>query len=341
MTLPGILFAEPLAAFFRLEAETIALAATFIRWLSVFNIAFAVMFVLGTALRAAGDVRTPLWTGALTNVINVVLVYALVYGRFGLPELGVAGAAIASGTAFGVGSLVLLWLWVRGWLPLGVGSAGVLDRARLGRLLHVGYPAGLEQAVWQGGFLAFLWIVALYGTAPYAAYGIGVNILSFSFVVGFGFSIAASTLVGQHLGAQDPLGAARRGWRAMWLSIAAMAGLGLIIIAAAENIASFMIDDPEVVRLTVAFIYVLGAVQPLMAIEFALGGALRGAGDTRFPLIAVLAGLIGVRVPLAGFFAWRELSVEWVFAALMADYVVKAAVLTVRFRSGRWKTVIS
>ena len=121
----------------------------------------------------------------------------------------------------------------------------------------------------------------------------------------------------------------------MWLSIAAMAGLGLIIIAAAGNIASFMIDDPEVVRLTVAFIYVLGAVQPLMAIEFALGGALRGAGDTRFPLIAVLAGLIGVRVPLAGFFAWRELSVEWVFAALMADYVVKATVLTVRFRSGR------
>lgn len=341
MTLPGVLFAEPLAAFFRLEPETIALAATFIRWLSVFNIAFAVMFVLGTALRAAGDVRTPLWTGALTNVINVVLVYALVYGRFGLPELGVAGAAIATGTAFGVGSLVMLWLWVRGSLLLGVGSAGVLDRARLGRLLHVGYPAGLEQAVWQGGFLAFLWIVALYGTAPYAAYGIGVNILSFSFVVGFGFSIAASTLVGQHLGARDPTGAARRGWRAMWLSIAAMVGLGLTIIFAAEAIAGFMIDDAEVVRLTVVFIYVLGTVQPLMAIEFALGGALRGAGDTRFPLLAVLAGLIGVRVPLAGLFAWRGLSVEWVFAALMADYVVKATVLTMRFRSGRWKTVIS
>jgi putative MATE family efflux protein len=224
---------------------------------------------------------------------------------------------------------------------LGVGSPGAHSPDRLRRLLHIGYPAGLEQAVWQGGFIAFLWIVALYGTAPYAAYGIGVTILSFSFVVGFGFSIAASTLVGQHLGARDPEGAARHGWRAMGLSIAAMAALGFTIVAVAESIASFMIDDPEVARLTVVFIYVLGAVQPLMAIEFALGGALRGAGDTRFPLVAVLSGLIGIRIPLAGIFAWQGLAVEWVFAALIADYLVKASLFTARFRSGRWKSVIS
>jgi putative MATE family efflux protein len=341
MTIPGVLFAEPLAGFFRLEPETVALAATFIRWLSLFNLAFALMFVLATALRAAGDVITPLWTGALTNVVNVVLVYSLVYGKLGLPSLGVAGAAIASGTAFAVGSLLLLAMWARGFLLLGIGTRGALTRARLGRLLHIGYPAGLEQAVWQGGFIAFLWIVSLYGTAPYAAYAIGVNILSFSFVVGFGFSIAASTLVGQRLGARDPEGAAHQGWRAMRLSVAAMMVLGLGIIAGAERIASFMIDDPEVVRLTVVFIYVLGAVQPLMAIEFSLGGALRGAGDTRFPLYTVLSGLVGVRIALAGFFAWQGLPVEWIFAALIADYLVKTTMFTARFRSGRWKTVIS
>lgn len=341
MTLPGLAFAEELAGFFRLEAETVALAATFIRWLSAFNLAFAISFVLATALRAAGDARTPMWIGALINVVNVALVYALVYGRLGFPSLGIAGAAIGSGAAFALGSLVLLWLWTRNHLVLGVGSAGALEAARLGRLLHIGYPAGIEQVVWQGGFIAFLWIVALYGTAPYAAYGIGVNILSVSFVVGFGFSIAASTLVGQHLGAGDPEGAASRGWRATGLSVAAMLVLGLAIVAGAEEIAGFMIDDPEVVRLTVVFIYVLGAVQPLMAVEFTLGGALRGAGDTRFPLIAVLSGLIGVRILLAGIFAWRGLGVEWVFGALIADYLVKASMLGMRFRSGRWKAVIS
>ena len=101
-----------------------------------------------------------------------------------------------------------------------------------------------------------------------------------------------------------------------------------------------MIDDPEVVRLTVVFIYILGSVQPLMAIEYAMGGALRGAGDTRFPLIAVFSGLIGARVTLAILFAWCSLPVEWIFAALIADYIVKAILLTVRFRSGRWQHAV-
>jgi putative MATE family efflux protein len=338
-SLPGVIFAEELAGIFRLDPEAIALGASFIRWLSVFNVAFAITFVLGTALRAAGDTMTPLWIGAVTNVVNVVLVYGLVYGAFGLPALGVAGAAIASGIAFALGAALTVWLWLRGYLLLGVGSGGALERERVRDLLHIGYPAALEQAVWQLGFIGFLWIVSLYGTAPYAAYGIGVQILSFSFVVGFGFSIAASTHVGQRLGANDPEGAAQSGWRALRLSVLSMVLLGGAIIAGAHPLASFMIDDAEVVRLTVAFIYILGAVQPLMAIEFALGGGLRGAGDTRFPMYAVFAGLIGVRCLLAALFAWLGLPPEWIFAALIGDYIVKASLLTWRFASGRWKTI--
>jgi putative MATE family efflux protein len=337
LTVPGVFFARDLAGLFRLDAATLGLAATFIRWASLFNASFAVFFVLGTALRAAGDTKTPLWLGALANAVNVFLVYGLVYGRFGLPSLGVAGAAVASGLSFTVGAALTLALWLGGYFVLGAGPRGAFTPARVRALLRIGWPAALEQAAWQGGFIVFLWIVSFYGTAPYAAYGIGVSILALSFVVGFGFSIAASTLVGQRLGAGDGAAAAASGWRAMRLSVGAMVVLGGAIIAAAEPIARFMIEDPEVVRLTVAFIYILGAVQPLMAVEFALGGALRGAGDTRFPFLAVLAGLLGVRCALAALFARIGLPVEWVFAALIGDYVVKASMLTWRFRSGRWR----
>jgi putative MATE family efflux protein len=342
MTALALAMPERLAGVFRLDPRAVEMAAVFIAWLAPFQIAFAVHFALGAALRAAGDVRTPLWIGALTNVVNVALAYTLVYGRFGLPSFGVAGAALASGIAFTVGAVVFTTLWVRGRLLLRrSGSPGqAFERGRLRRILDIGYPAGIEQLVWQGGFVAFLWLVSLYGTAPYAAYGIGVNLLSFSFVIGFGFAIAASTLVGQHLGAGDPAGAWRGGWRAMRLSIAAMAAFGLVIVAFAEPLARFMIADEEVVRLTVAFIWVLGSVQPLMAIEFALGGALRGAGDTRFPLMAVFAGLIGARITLAASFAALGMPVEWIYAALIADYVVKATLLTARFRSGRWRFAV-
>lgn len=337
----GVIFARELAGIFQLEAETLELSATYIRWLLAFNPVFAVYFALGAALRAAGDTRTPLWMGALANTLNAGLLFPLVFGSFGFPSLGVRGAALAGGSAFAVSSALFLWLWWKNHLHVGAGSRGSLTRERVRRLANIGYPAGLEQLVFQGGFVLFLWIVSFYGTAPYAAYGIGVRILSFSFVVGSGFSIAAATLVGQHLGAGNLAAARHSGWGATRLSMSAMSVFGLLIVLAAEPIARFTIDDDEVVRLTVAFIYILGSVQPLMAIEFTLAGALRGAGDTRFPLYTVLTGMLVVRCSLAGLFAWLGLPVEWVFAALIGDYIVKASLLVWRFFGDRWQRALA
>jgi len=101
------------------------------------------------------------------------------------------------------------------------------------------------------------------------------------------------------------------------------------------------IDDDEVVRLTVIFIYILGISQPLMAIEFSIGGCLRGAGDTKYPLFTTLVGLIGVRVGLAAAFTLFGFSVVWIYAALIGDYLVKAFLLLRRFQSGKWKRVFS
>jgi putative MATE family efflux protein len=253
----------------------------------------------------------------------------------------VKGAAIATVIGLAVGAFATLWLWLRGRLVIGVGPpGGDFDGARLRRLLRIGLPAGLEQAAFQLGFTAFIWIVALYGNAANAAYQIGVQILSFSFLVGFGFSIAASTLVGQNLGAGDSLAAERSGWRAMGLAVGVMVLFGALIIAAAEPIARLMIDDPEVVRLAVVFIRILGSVQALMAIEFTLGGALRGAGDTRFPLLVVLAGMVIMRLSVAAVLVRLDFGIEWVYGALIADYIVKSLMLIWRFRGGRWKTVL-
>ena len=117
--------------------------------------------------------------------------------------------------------------------------------------------------------------------------------------------------------------------------------LSAVIAFFANEIARFLIDDDEVVRLTVVFIYIMALVQPLMAIEFTLGGCLRGAGDTRFPLMATMLGLCGVRVGLAAIFVVLDMSVEWIYAALIGDYVLKAIMLTIRFRNGKWQQVFS
>ena len=116
---------------------------------------------------------------------------------------------------------------------------------------------------------------------------------------------------------------------------------GAAIVASAGWFVPIFIDDAETIRLTIAFMWCLGVVQPLMAIEFTLAGALRGAGDTRFPLYAVLTGLLGARVGCA-YLAWGVLGweVEWIYAALIPDYAVKAVLFVWYFRKGRWKTAI-
>ena len=147
--------------------------------------------------------------------------------------------------------------------------------------------------------------------------------------------------MGQHLGAKDFEGAARSGWRSLWLAVVSMGSVGLLVVAFAQELAEYFIGDGALtVTYTVQFIYVLGAMMPLLAVEFAIGGSLRGAGDTRFPLITTVLGLLVMRCGLAAVAAYLGAPVIWVYAALIGDYVLKSILLIWRFRQGRWKTIL-
>jgi Na+-driven multidrug efflux pump len=122
LTIPCFFFSVQIAGVFGLDEETTQQAGEFIRYLSVFNVAFAINMILSAALRAAGDTRTPLWIGVITNIVNVILVYVLVFGQFGVPAFGVPGAALANGISFMFGAGILLMLWYMGKLKVGVGS---------------------------------------------------------------------------------------------------------------------------------------------------------------------------------------------------------------------------
>ncbi|MEM1432512.1 MAG: MATE family efflux transporter [Pseudomonadota bacterium] len=343
MTIVGLLFARSLAGLFGLDDATLDLAAENIRWIAAFNIAFSINFILSAALRASGDAWNPLWISFGVNLLNLPLLYLFVFGNYGWPQMGVAGVGISAGLAFSAGSAALLFLWLTQRFRVKHVSGGWWRRRRLKRLLDIGYPAALEQSVFQIGFLAFLMLIGInYGTEAFAAYNIGVNMLGICMTVGFGFSIAGATLVGQNLGANDMAGATRSGWRAGGLAMLSMGFLGLMVSIYAEELALFFIgDEPLTVRYTVQFTYILGAMMPLLAIEFAIGGALRGAGDTRFPLITTILGLIGMRCGLAALFTYLELPVVWVYAALVGDYLLKGTLLVWRFHRGRWKTLYS
>ena len=333
-------FAEPLVRFFGLKNQALILSSDYLKAIAPFYVAFGCGMSLITALRAVGDVKTPLFIGVIMNLFAIFFMLVFVNGWLGFPEYGVLGAALGNGLSFVIGAVLLVVFWLSNQLAVRYSSIFDLDIIRVIEIFKVGLPAALEQVVFQIGITAFLILVAYYGTEAYAAYGIGVQILSFSFVIGFGFSIAGATLVGQHLGAQNKDQAKRAGWGAMRLSIISMTFFGIVIVAFAEPLARFMIDNDEVVRLTVIFIWLLGSMQPLMAIEFSLGGALRGAGDTKTPLVITLTCLLFIRVFLAVIFFLLDASIEIIFSTLLADYIVKGFLYVSRFKSGRWMNVL-
>ena len=340
-TLVGLPFTEFVIAIYGVEASVVSMGSEYMYWMLWGTVPFSLAFVFGGASRAAGDVRTPLYVGLAINVLNVGLNWVLIYGNLGAPALGVAGAAMASTIAMVVQMILFFWLWLSGRFILKpYGGSFRPDRALCIRLFKIGYPAAVEQLLFQIGLLGFQRIMSLYGTAAIAAYNVGAQILSLSFIPGIGFSTAASTLVGQYLGEGSSEDASRAGWQATAGSVVSMTVIGLSIVAFARPLALIFSDDTEVVDLTVDFIWILGCIQPLMAIEFAVGGSLRGAGDTFYPMVTVFFGLFLARlIPAAilGFVLGASLQLVW--CALIGDYAVKAIMLIRRFRGEKWKTI--
>jgi putative MATE family efflux protein len=340
--LVGMTFSQQIANIFGLDPDTSQLAARNIFWLATFIIGFAIDIILSNALRAAGNAWTPLLFGLAVNLVNLPLLYTFILGKFGAPRMGPSGAPFASGLSFVICGSVLVFLWVRQKLTIKFIPGDLFRKARYQRLLHIGYPVALEQVVLQSGFFLFLTLIGrFYGTEAFAAYNVGVNMLNAAMVVGFGFSIAGSTLVGQHLGAGDVEGAARSGWRACSMAVLAMTTIGLIVVFNAPALARFFLGSDQLAVLrTTEFTYIMAAMLPLLGVDMAIGGSLRGAGDTRFPLMTSFLGLIGMRCGLAATFALFHLPVVWVYSSIIGDYILKGSLLIWRFKSGRWKHVL-
>lgn len=340
LSIPVVVFPATIAGLFGLDPETTRLAASFIFYLGLFTVVTTTTMMLSTALRAIGDVITPLWFLLCSTVLNVSFGYLLTLGIGPFPQLGVAGLALGGSAASLLVTCVFIVFWWRGKFALKPVKRLRIDRLVARQLIRIGAPAVTEQAIVQLSFLVFFSIIARYGTEAYAAYGIGISLVSFSIVIGFGFGIATATIVGQQLGAGNPDMAIAAAWRSLRMAVAAMSTLSLLFAWYARELAQFMIDDPVVIDLTVAFIYMIAVSMPLMACEFTLAGALRGAGDTRFPLIASFCGIILGRLIPASIFASLGFSIYWIFGVMVLDYSTKASLLTYRFRSKKWLNII-
>jgi putative MATE family efflux protein len=291
--------------------------------------------VLSSVLQGTGDTRTPMYAMIGVNLLHLTVAYPLIYGRWGFPAFGLMGAAIAVGLAEVTGALYLL---VRCRAILKPSRRFRIDLIR--SMWYVGASVSGERIVQQAGVFVYTKLVLLYGTVAYAAHQLGLSIESFSFLPGYGLAIAAATMVGQSIGAGNYVKAKLENWEANRMAIALMACMGVVFYLFPEALLRAFTTEEAVIELGTMFLKIVALLQVPLAVTMVLAGSLRGAGDTRFIMGATVIGMWGIRVPLALVVVfWAGHSVLFIWAATIADWTARMALLLWRYRSERWRQI--
>ena len=334
----GILLTRSAAVFMGATDRLLALTLDYLQITWILFGSYVFLHLSAAIFQGVGDTRTPLWAMVGVNVLHVVLAVPLVFGLVGLPRLGVVGAALASGLSEGAGALWLLWQARRRGL-LGV-RGETWGLPELPRILRVALPAVGERLLTNGMQLVFARIVISFGVAAYAAHQVGLSIESLSFLPGLGFSKAATTLVGQRLGAQDPAGARQSVRQANRMAVSIMTVWGILFILFPRTWVLLFTSDPGVLAYSFPLLPIMGLLQPPLAVAMIMAGALRGAGETPIVLAGAVLGGWVIRLPLAyfgGVVSGVGMTVVWV--SMILDWIVRGTVFSWQFRRIRLKDV--
>ena len=305
---------------------------------------FAVFQVVyHSSLRAAGDTRTPMFIDLFANSWNVFWNYTLIFGHFGFPELGVMGAGIATGSSYLLGTFIYLILLHGKKLRL---SLNILSREKIKveivkKLFKIGIPAGIERGMRSlTSFLYAFLIISVSGSLGYSSFQVGLKAESLAYMPGFGFSIAATTLVGQYLGEKNLKKAKKATIEAAKMCALFMGITGGMMVLIPTYLAGIFTDDPQIIHLASIYLFLMGFTEPALGVLFTLAGGMRGAGYTTMPMIINLTGLFGIRLSLATVFAYPlGFGLVGIWLGMFFETFIRAIWMYLEFRRGRWAAV--
>ncbi len=340
------LIAPGLASLLNLRGEAAEIAVQYLRLDSIGFIGASVSFAMAACLRGEGDTKTPLVVLGAVNIANLVFSWVLTFGIGDWPGIGVAGIAW--------GTVIARWMGAIGMVVLlqGRGKAVHLsihrmrpDRPMISRMVRVGAPASLDGLLSFSGHFIFMTIVNRVPSefpteVIYAAHIVGIRIESLSYLPANAFALAASTLVGQNLGARQHDRARHGANEAVLQTLVIMIAAAFLLYFGAEAMYRLLSNEADVWRCGVPALRALAFFQIVLGPLIVYIGALRGAGDTRLPILITFCGMAMVRIPGAlfgGFVLQWGLLGAWL--GMFADLTVRCLLIIWRFRSGKWQRI--
>ena len=346
----------PLPRAMQLSAGSAALASEYLGIVSWVIPLIMCEQVVAACLRGAGDTVTGFLAKSIVVVINLIVSAGLVTGWGPFPELGWKGLAYGTACGHGVGGLLLLAVFCYGRSGLKLRTDLLRPRGNVIRLLlRIGLPGGADMAAILGCQFVFVAVINRIGDEAAAAHGLAVQIEALAYMPGSAFQVAAATLAGQFLGADKPRMARQSALLCLiWGGIVMSVG-GVVYAVQGEWIAGWFTgpNAESTQKTTAALLRIVAIGMPPLAICMIGAGTLRGAGDTRWPLLTTLIGFCVVRLPLAIMLGWgtNQATAGWdvfplwgwgvvgAWYAMVIDLYVRSSLIAFRLLQGGWQRI--
>lgn len=315
-----------------MEGEVLYYANIYMKIVSVgvfFNILAS---MLNAGLRGTGNTFIPLLSAICMNIIAIFLDWVLIFGKLGFEPMGVAGSAYATVLSYLVGFVFITLYYAKySDFKVRVKYLKKINREYLGRIVKLAVPSALQEGVFNSSrILTSIFIISL-GSTAFAASQITIAIESISFMPGWGFAVAATTLVGQQIGAQNYKTAKEYGYLCMLFGTVIMIICAVAFITVPELLMKLFIKEADTIAVGRLCLMVAAIEQPFMAIAMALEGAIKGSGDTKTPFIVAVISNWVIRIPLMYYlvyivelgvaYVWGAMVIQWIFEGLTMLYI--------------------
>ena len=337
--IPGALFSKKLLGMMGASQPIVEIMSGYTTIMLGGNIVIMMLFIINAIFRSAGDATVAmkvLWIG---NIINIILDPCLIFGLGPFPHMGVTGAAVATNIGRGTAVLVQFYLLFFGKkrIRLSIKHLEVNFRIML-KLLKLSIGSIGQNLIGTTSWIALVRIISMFGSEVVAGYTIAMRIIGFTLLPSWGISNAASTLVGQNLGAKKPARAERAVWVTGWINMILLGIIGLILVLFPEIFIRIFIGNETVVKSGVLGLRIVSIGFVAYGLGMVLVNSFNGAGDTSTPLKINIFAFWCIEIPLAWLLAIKAgFNEEGVFIAIVVAESLMTLIAWLVFRRGKWK----
>nr|HPR18196.1 MATE family efflux transporter [Candidatus Cloacimonadota bacterium] len=350
MTLTAILLVTPVGLFFSktilvllgAEPSVINLGNDYLQILFAGCLFHMFNFAVNGILLGVSKTRVTLHILLIVNLLNILFNYIFIFGKGPFPAMGVSGAALGTIIARCIGSVIGLWILFSPRYPVCMKARDLfrVDFSLLKKILYLGGPRSVQSIIRNFSQLFMMRVITLLpeSTRAISAYSVAMQVRMTSSFVGLAFMNAAMSRVGQNMGAQKPELAEKSGWLAAGMASAIMTVIAICFFLFPAAIMSFFTDDTSAIQMGKTFFMIIAVTEPIMAFSYALGGSLRGGGDSLSPLIySSVSDLVVVIV--CGYIMAITLNLGFAGIAIgiAVSSITRAVPTSWKFKQGKWK----